>query len=890
MGEPNLEEIHDFLFDLALKAGDMITSANPATVDTKKNSSDLVTETDKAVEDMVSSSLRAKYPSFSFLGEETSNSGTLTPAPTFIVDPIDGTTNFVHGHPYTSISLAFAHKLVPLVGVVYNPFIQHIYHAIRGKGAWLTAPSIPTSHPPKPNTEQDNIKGVVSAYVKMKLPLRQPTAPLEGLDKCLVAVEWGNERSGHNWQIKTETFAALAGDASTGGRMVHSLRSLGSAALNCCAVARGDLDVYWEGGCWAWDVAAGWVVVEEAGGRVVGGNEGEWEVNVDRRRYLVVRGADGGQEELIKEFWGASFATQTELGSRAPDVDNRVVESNHELTNVVIDGPCFAHFIYHRLIAHKPANLGPLDAIPSYAEIGRSVIAFLAQLEDCGLNIDKIYFDGYLPGPKKGTRRQRLDQSLKGLNSFRSAHSTGFRVQGSQVSTSDDGTEQSNADLCRQLFSSSLAPATFRGLPSASFIVPATIDALSESHYAKNTEVVPGEADPYCALRIRDGGGIVLTADSDLIIYDLGIRGSVVFFDQLEIQASGAETPVRIKAPVFRPYEIAKRLGFDNLLMLGFQLEQHSSITLERAIQITAKFLESPGPPDTVRRYEVFEAVYKGIPSVGEAQNFQPELLGDFKARGRHLDPRFAELVLQLALKDKKNGACFYSWPLFEDPTRSPAWEIAHRERSIAYTCLATSHSSSNGQSRNLDEYARKGQRFVEKRSCFSNVDDRSRNLIMSFCDWLESARGFFGHIHECWPATYWQIVGVCRVLKWYNDNGLKQPAEDLVERAITGVSDGSWTWEDIHLSAQIQAMLYALRIIRQALDYIDIQPSNPHFSLLTDLSDQLSDLPASAVLMPTRLELEELSSTILDCSIMEVMESLSELTEQEDLLPEPLV
>lgn len=89
--------------------------------------------------------------------------------------------------------------------------------------------------------------------------------------------------------------------------MVHSLRSLGSAALNCCAVARGDLDLYWEGGCWAWDIAAGWVIVEEAGGMVVGGNSGEWDVSVDGRRYMVVRGAEGGkgQKEMIKEFWGA---------------------------------------------------------------------------------------------------------------------------------------------------------------------------------------------------------------------------------------------------------------------------------------------------------------------------------------------------------------------------------------------------------------------------------------------------------------------------------------------------------------------------------------------------------------------------------------------------------
>ena len=88
--------------------------------------------------------------------------------------------------------------------------------------------------------------------------------------------------------------------------MVHGLRSLGSAALNLCAVAAGELDAYWEGGCWVWDVGAGWVILEEAGGRVVGANKGEWEVPVDGRRYLGVRGAPGGKEEVdgfIQSVW-----------------------------------------------------------------------------------------------------------------------------------------------------------------------------------------------------------------------------------------------------------------------------------------------------------------------------------------------------------------------------------------------------------------------------------------------------------------------------------------------------------------------------------------------------------------------------------------------------------
>ncbi|KAL9592618.1 MAG: hypothetical protein Q9179_006533 [Wetmoreana sp. 5 TL-2023] len=313
MSDFDLQGIHDFLVGLAQKAGSRIVSANPSTIDTKKNcknsvtklssrprevtlavASDLVTETDKAVEDLVSSSLKAAYPDYPFLGEETAKSGRLTPAPTFIVDPIDGTTNFVHAHPYISISLAFAHQQKPLVGVVYNPFTQHLYTAVKGQGAFLTAPKIPSSFPAAGQK-------VESTYEKRKLPLRSPPPPLPDLSNAIVAVEYGNERAGSNWDCKIGTFSALGRDKSIDGAMVQSVRSMGSAALNMCSVARGDIDLYWEGGCWAWDVAAGWVVVEEAGGMVVGGNKGEWTPKVDGRRYLVLRAGAG--KEVVEEFW-----------------------------------------------------------------------------------------------------------------------------------------------------------------------------------------------------------------------------------------------------------------------------------------------------------------------------------------------------------------------------------------------------------------------------------------------------------------------------------------------------------------------------------------------------------------------------------------------------------
>jgi myo-inositol-1(or 4)-monophosphatase len=277
-------EIHDFLIQIARRAGEMVTSATPAISGhgTKKNSADLVTETDQAVEAMVSAELRARYPEIGFMGEETYKPGdALTARPTFIVDPIDGTTNFFHGHPYMCVSLGMAVDKKPVVGVIYNPWTEQLYTGITGQGSFLT-------------------EGKTGE--KKRLPLRSPE-PLRDLSHCLIAVEWGSDRDGNDYDVKVKTFRKLCASKDEGGAMVHGIRSLGSAELNLCGVAAGHLDLYWETGCWAWDVCAGWVILEEAGGRMVGAHPGDWEPAVDQRRYFGVRGGEG-QKEIIEEFWG----------------------------------------------------------------------------------------------------------------------------------------------------------------------------------------------------------------------------------------------------------------------------------------------------------------------------------------------------------------------------------------------------------------------------------------------------------------------------------------------------------------------------------------------------------------------------------------------------------
>ncbi|KIV86000.1 hypothetical protein PV11_01644 [Exophiala sideris] len=284
----DLPLLRDRLVSIAMQAGMMITSATPTTTSsgTKKNSADLVTETDQAVEAYISKELKTLYPNFSFMGEETYKPGMqVGPEPTFIVDPIDGTTNFVHQHPYISISMGFTINREPVVGVVYNPFTGKLYTGVKGHGSFVS-----------------QIRDGKKHGEEVRLPLKKDEA-LKGLDSCIVIIEWGSDRSGSNWKVKCDTWARLGQSKDEGGAMVHSARALGSAALNMCAVAEGTLDVYWEGGCWAWDVCAGWVILLEAGGMMVDGNPGKWDVDVDHRIYLAVRGATEGQKELVEEFW-----------------------------------------------------------------------------------------------------------------------------------------------------------------------------------------------------------------------------------------------------------------------------------------------------------------------------------------------------------------------------------------------------------------------------------------------------------------------------------------------------------------------------------------------------------------------------------------------------------
>jgi myo-inositol-1(or 4)-monophosphatase len=279
-----LSEVQDELMGIAREAGAIMLAADPSvtTAEIKANSSDLVTEIDKQVEDMVQERLAKAYPSYVFLGEETLKNGQrLSDEPTFVCDPIDGTLNFIHGFYHYCISLALTVAKKPVVAVIYAPALGHMYTAIKGQGAYLT---------------RDN-------GTRVELPFKRKPEPLRNLNECIAVIEWGKQRDGPNWALRTSVAKKLMTSEKEGGAMCHSTRTNGSCALSFCAVATGTMDMLWESGCLIWDVCAGWLIVEESGGLIAGVNPGEWEPTLEGRSYFPVRAAPSGQKKIVEQVW-----------------------------------------------------------------------------------------------------------------------------------------------------------------------------------------------------------------------------------------------------------------------------------------------------------------------------------------------------------------------------------------------------------------------------------------------------------------------------------------------------------------------------------------------------------------------------------------------------------
>lgn len=257
----NIDECYIEILRLVKQAGSIVNEKIHQHKDvlTKSCDVDLVTEWDQKVEKLLINGISSKYPDHKFIGEESTAMGEkieLTNAPTWIIDPIDGTMNFVHGLPHTCISVALLINKTTEIGIVYNPVLEQLFTARKGQGAFLNGAPI---------------------HVSDKKELRN----------SLIMLEMGTSRDPEKLEVILQNIKILTERA-------HGLRALGSAALNMCMVALGGADVYVEFGIHAWDIAAGDLIIREAGGVSIDPAGGPFDVM--SRRALCASSIEVAQE------------------------------------------------------------------------------------------------------------------------------------------------------------------------------------------------------------------------------------------------------------------------------------------------------------------------------------------------------------------------------------------------------------------------------------------------------------------------------------------------------------------------------------------------------------------------------------------------------------------
>ena len=221
-----------------------------------KQQSDFVTEVDKAAENAIIEVLQEAYPSYGILAEESGNAGTAADAEyQWIIDPLDGTTNFIHGFPQYAISIGLTHKGTMVHGLVFDPNRNELFTASKGGGAFMNEKRIR-----------------VSKRVRF--------------DQALIGTGFPYRMFDH-----VDSYLAIFKDIA---QKTAGMRRPGAATLDLAWVACGRMDGFWELGLSPWDMAAGSLLVSEAGG-LVGDLSGE-------SAYMTTGNMVGGNPKVFSQL------------------------------------------------------------------------------------------------------------------------------------------------------------------------------------------------------------------------------------------------------------------------------------------------------------------------------------------------------------------------------------------------------------------------------------------------------------------------------------------------------------------------------------------------------------------------------------------------------------
>ena len=367
-----------------------------------------------------------------------------------------------------------------------------------------------------------------------------------------------------------------------------------------------------------------------------------------------------------------------------------------------------------------------------------------------------------------------------------------------------------------------------------------------------------------------------------MFLHDLGSNGAFAYLSSAELRANDDnekglhdDSCQTIRLSLFRPQDIAQRLGIGNLQQLAYEFKYKQKQTLPEAIEAAKRHQhqEREGFRNFIKQY-ITE------PSASESQQFSPESLARISSHGRLLDPRISEAICQLESRDQKTVHA-YLLCLIEDPTRSSAWLVSSGHRYFAYSIYSTlCKNQSEASNTVITELTRRGQTFaLQEIPLFSY--DGSIDFALRLQKQLDKYHTQFSGIYE---PLIWRLYALSQAYHWYLNTSRTPPSRKALTRAMTGIYEPRPTWEDIHLSAQIQAVLYSIRMIKQILGYTAAITKTSLGPILQDLAALLNDLPQLALLVPSNLEL---AAQMSKYNVDDILDNLATILHKEAASPD---
>ncbi|KAI0396009.1 hypothetical protein F5Y17DRAFT_420809 [Xylariaceae sp. FL0594] len=567
--------------------------------------------------------------------------------------------------------------------------------------------------------------------------------------------------------------------------------------------------------------------------------------------------------------------------------------------NVVIDGPSLVHRILEGCIFKRQ----PPDSFachPSYATLGRLLISWLDELGRNDVRVRKIFFDGYLPPVKWDIRHDRLRTQSKLMKEL----VISFPAGSSKLPESIYNAIEKGSALPQSGFPYMAI------VPKPPFLIPGVLEILrAHQEWGPLVEIVPGEADMYCAEYVRQHGGTILTTDSDLLVADLGENGTVSYLSDIIpaehvpsptselsdiVPAGQSPTSVGLTALKFSSRAIEKSLQLDipgGLGRVAFEMEKHG-LKFNQATR-PGKVMALTGSRKL--RFQEFLEDY----------TFKTYLPKDHFIHGvlSTLDARVAEIVVQALTLDGSgaetrgpDSMSMFLPVVIEDRSKKSAWYMSTAVRELAYGVL---QRYSSYQARTVFEYRlldasdRLGRRVDVPGP--KELDEQCASLAST----LEQLASRLAAGHK--KQMLWLAFAISQEILWskleqrsplsislINNTGARK-TENNKDKTTAGKEGDIYDWDIIQFTARVQATFYSLRMAKQFLQvaaHLSSKDSTTQLpKSMLDLHNQLKHLPP-IVEWPLVPNMSRALATAREARVLAAVMDVLGLSPSELLLP----